>query len=67
MIALLAAGTWMQTGYWRDSVTLYRHALAVTRGNYVAHVGLAKALAARAGLGRRGRAVPGRARPAAPA
>ena len=47
VIALLAIGTWMQTGYWRDSVALYRHALAVTRGNYVAHVGLAKALTAK--------------------
>jgi tetratricopeptide (TPR) repeat protein len=46
-IALLAMGTWMQIGYWRDSVALYRHALAVTRDNYVAHVGLAKALTAR--------------------
>lgn len=45
-IALLAAGTWMQVGYWKDSLVLYRHALAVTRDNYVAHVGLAKALAA---------------------
>ncbi len=32
---------------WHDSVTLYRHALAVTRDNYVAHIGLAKALASR--------------------
>jgi tetratricopeptide (TPR) repeat protein len=46
-ILALAAGTWMQAGYWRDSVALYRHALAVTRGNYVAHVGLAKALTAK--------------------
>jgi tetratricopeptide (TPR) repeat protein len=46
-ILALAAGTWMQAGYWRDSVALYRHALAATRGNYVAHVGLAKALTAR--------------------
>jgi tetratricopeptide (TPR) repeat protein len=42
----LAAATWVQVGYWRDSAALYRHALAVTRGNYVAHVGLAKALTA---------------------
>lgn len=46
-VLALAIGTWMQTGTWRDSVALYRHALAVTRGNYVAHVGLAKALTAR--------------------
>jgi tetratricopeptide (TPR) repeat protein len=47
VILALAAGTWVQVGYWRDSVALYRHALAVTRGNYVAHIGLAKALTAR--------------------
>ena len=47
VLLALATGTWVQTGTWRDSVTLYRHALAVTRDNYVAHVGLAKALAAR--------------------
>ncbi len=43
-ILALAMGTWIQVGYWRDSVALYRHTLAVTRGNYVAHLGLAKAL-----------------------
>jgi hypothetical protein len=47
VIALLATGTWMQAGTWKDSITLYHHALAVTRGNYVAHVGLAKALVAK--------------------
>ncbi len=26
-----------QTSYWSDSTTLFRHALAVTQGNYVAH------------------------------
>ncbi|HKI05311.1 MAG TPA: glycosyltransferase family 39 protein [Thermoanaerobaculia bacterium] len=43
----LAAATRAQVRHWSDSVTLYRHALAATRGNYVAHVGLARALAAR--------------------
>jgi tetratricopeptide (TPR) repeat protein len=47
VIALLVAGTWMQAGTWRDSVTLYRHALAVTPDNYLAHLGLAKALVAK--------------------
>jgi len=46
-VLLLATGTWMQVRSWRDSVTLYRHALAVTENNYVAHVGLAKALVAK--------------------
>jgi hypothetical protein len=46
VIALLAVGTWRQANYWKDSDALYRHALAVTHGNYLAHLGLAKALAA---------------------
>jgi tetratricopeptide (TPR) repeat protein len=36
--ALLAYGaaTWAQTGYWQNSGTLFRHALEVTEGNYLA-------------------------------
>jgi tetratricopeptide (TPR) repeat protein len=36
--ALLAWGlaAWAQTGYWRNSGTLFRHALEVTEGNYLA-------------------------------
>ncbi len=29
--------TWKQVGYWKDSESLFRHALDVTTGNYVAH------------------------------
>ena len=49
VLALLAltAATRAQVHHWADSVTLYRHALAVTRGNYVANIGLARALASR--------------------
>jgi hypothetical protein len=43
----LTALTWFQVRHWSDSVTLFRHALAVTQGNYVAHVALAKSLAAK--------------------
>jgi protein O-mannosyl-transferase len=32
-----AAQTWRQIGVWRDSFTLFDHALAVTEKNYVAH------------------------------
>ncbi len=32
----LAALTWLQVGYWRDSGTLFEHAIAVTGPNYVA-------------------------------
>ena len=37
--ALAACGvlTWRQTGFWRDSTSLFEHALAVTRDNFVAH------------------------------
>lgn len=41
----LTALTWAQVRRWSNSVTLFRHALAVTQGNYVAHVALAKSLA----------------------
>jgi protein O-mannosyl-transferase len=35
-----------QVGQWRDSTTLFRHALAVTSDNYLAHVNLGAALVA---------------------
>jgi hypothetical protein len=37
VLLALAGATRLQVGYWRDTETLFRHALAVTRGNYVAH------------------------------
>jgi protein O-mannosyl-transferase len=37
MIIFLSALTWIQCGYWRDSFTLYNHALKSTRNNYVVH------------------------------
>lgn len=33
-----------QIGYWNDRITLYRHAIAVTEGNYTAHSNLGHAL-----------------------
>jgi len=36
-LVALACCSWVQVGYWKDTVTLFEHALAVTRGNYVAH------------------------------
>lgn len=45
VILALAAITRVQIGYWADSATLFRHALAATDdGNYLAHIGLGKAL-----------------------
>ncbi|MBI5692287.1 MAG: tetratricopeptide repeat protein [Verrucomicrobia bacterium] len=37
VLGLGAVRTWQQLGVWRDSFTLFDHALAVTKGNYVAH------------------------------
>ena len=36
--------TWFQLRQWHDSETLFRHALRVTTGNYIAHVQLGMAL-----------------------
>ena len=44
LLAALGARSFIQTGYWRDSFTLTRRALAVTTGNAVAHNKLATAL-----------------------
>ncbi len=35
VISSLAAVTWHQLGYWKDSITLYRHTIAVTSDNYL--------------------------------
>ena len=50
VLALLVLGTLgvlsrRQLAYWHDSETLWRHTLAVTQRNYMAHDGLARALA----------------------
>jgi Flp pilus assembly protein TadD len=43
-IILCLGVTWRQLGHWQDSETLFRHALAVTQNNYVAHNNLGLAL-----------------------
>lgn len=40
----MIAATVVTAGYWRDSETLFRHAIAVTEGNFVAYNDLAIAL-----------------------
>jgi predicted negative regulator of RcsB-dependent stress response len=47
VLVLLTLGTLSsrQIGYWRDSVTLWKHALSLTERNYIAHWALASALA----------------------
>ncbi len=43
-IVLCLALTRQQLGHWKDSETLFRHALAVTENNYLAHNNLGAAL-----------------------
>jgi protein O-mannosyl-transferase len=45
VLATLGAVSRRQISYWHDSETLWRHALNVTKDNYRAHDGLARALA----------------------
>ena len=47
MIVILSAGARRQVWYWKDSETLWRHALASTTRNHEAYNHLARALAAR--------------------
>jgi protein O-mannosyl-transferase len=47
ILATLGAVTYRQIGYWRDSPSLWLHALAVTEDNFVAHDNLAIFLAQR--------------------
>ncbi len=44
LITLLAVGAWLQTSYWRDSVSLFSRAIQVTQNNYVAQLNLAISL-----------------------
>lgn len=51
--ALAAVMVWLTTaqiGHWKNSETVFRHALAVTSGNYLAHNNLGAALSARGDL-----------------
>ncbi len=45
VVALLSACAWKQVAYWKDSETLWRRALAVTRDNDVAQTNLGMILA----------------------
>jgi Tfp pilus assembly protein PilF len=44
VIAALAVVAWTQAGHWRNSVSLFSHALAVTKDNHLAHNNLGVAL-----------------------
>jgi tetratricopeptide (TPR) repeat protein len=43
-LTVLAVLTWHQCGYWKNSVTLFNHALQVTKNNYITHNNLASVL-----------------------
>ena len=43
-LLMLAAASRQQLGYWQNSSTLFTHALAVTTGNWLAHINLGAAL-----------------------
>jgi len=36
IVAVLAAASWIQTGYWKDNISLFRHTISVTVNNYQA-------------------------------
>jgi len=44
IISILAVMSYNQTAYWKNSVTLFQHAIAVTSGNYLSHYALGFAL-----------------------
>lgn len=41
VIATLVFLSWMQCGYWENSITLFSHALRVTKDNFMAHQSIA--------------------------
>ena len=43
-VAALTAGSYFQSSYWRDTERLWKHAIATTSNNYIAHVNLAHVL-----------------------
>lgn len=43
-LTILGSLAWVQVGYWRDSITLFRHTLLVAPYNLVVHYNLAHAL-----------------------
>ena len=40
----LGIGAWVQTGYWKNSITLFERAVSVTKDNHLAHYNLGVAL-----------------------
>jgi tetratricopeptide (TPR) repeat protein len=44
IVLVAAVAAWKQTGYWKNDLTLFERALAVTKSNVVSHMNLAAAL-----------------------
>ena len=44
IVPVLIWVTWLQIGYWKNNVTLFSHAIEVTKDNYLAHNSLGAAL-----------------------
>lgn len=44
IIAVLGIRSYHEAGYWKDSITLFSHAIETTQNNYLAHCNLAKEL-----------------------
>ncbi len=44
LLCVLSLATWIQAGFWKNSQTLFSHALSVTSGNYIAHNNLGNVL-----------------------
>jgi Flp pilus assembly protein TadD len=44
IVIILMIGAWRQTAYWKDTLTLFRHTLACTPPNSVAHASIAEEL-----------------------
>jgi protein O-mannosyl-transferase len=50
VISASTAVTWHQLGYWRDNISLFRHTLQITTGNYLINNNLGIALAEKGDL-----------------
>ncbi|MGB9500166.1 MAG: tetratricopeptide repeat protein [Dissulfuribacterales bacterium] len=45
ILSIFMAVTFKQTGYWKNSITLFEHAIKTTSANYIAHYNLGNVLA----------------------
>ena len=44
LMVILTASTWKQVAYWKDSLTLFSHAIEVDNSNFIAHNNIGKSL-----------------------